>query len=57
MEIINNLKSLGKTYLNEEMVKKLLQCLPRSKPAHKFTTIEEAQDLKTLKLNILMENF
>jgi len=28
-DITNNLKSLGKTYTNEEMVRKILRCLPK----------------------------
>jgi len=52
-EIINNLKSLGKTYTNEEMVRKVLICLPRSKWEPEVKTIEEAQDLKTFKLDDL----
>ena len=53
-EIIDNLKYLGKTYTNEEMKRKVLWCLPRSKWEPKFTTNEEAQDLKTLKLDDLV---
>lgn len=30
-DITNNLKSLGKTYTNEEIVRKILQCLPKNK--------------------------
>ena len=48
-KIINDLKSLWKTYINEEKVR--LQCLLRSKLGPKVTTIEEAHDLKTLKLD------
>ena len=36
-KIINNLKSLEKPYNNEEMVMKVLQCLPRSKWGPKDT--------------------
>ena len=50
-DITNNLKSLGKAYRNEEMVRKILRCLPKSKWDPKVTTIEEAQDLKTLALD------
>jgi len=53
--IINNLKSLGKTYTNEEIVRKILQCLPKSKWGPKVTAIEEAQDLKILALVDLLE--
>ena len=41
-DITNNLKSLGKTYTNEEMVRKSLKCLPKSKWGPKVTVIEEA---------------
>ena len=53
-DITNNLKSLGKTYTNEEMVRKILRCLPKSKWGPKVTAIEEAQNLKTLALDDLL---
>ena len=53
-DITNNLKSLGKTYTNEEMVRKVLRCLPKSKWGPKVTAIEEAQDLKTLAMDDLL---
>ena len=53
-DITNNLKSLGKTYTNEEMVRKILRCLPKSKWGPKVTAIEEAQDLKKLELDDLL---
>jgi len=53
-DITNNLKSLGKTYTNEEMVRKILRCLPKSKWGPKVTAIEEVHDLKTLGLNDLL---
>jgi len=37
------------------MVRKILQCLPNNKWGPKVTVIEEAQDLKTLALNDLLE--
>jgi len=49
-ETINNLKSLGQAYTNEEMVRKVMQCLPRSKWGTKVIPIEEVHDLKTFKL-------
>ena len=52
--ITNNLKSLGKPYSNEEMLKKILQCLPKSKWRSKVTAIEEPQDLKKLELDDLL---
>ena len=53
-DITNNLKFLGKTYTNEEMVRKILRCLPKNKWGPKVTTIEEAQDLKKVKLDDLL---
>jgi len=53
-DIANNLKSLGKTYTNEEMVRKILQFLPKNKWGPEVTAIEEAQDLKTLGLDDLL---
>jgi len=53
-DIINNLKSVGKMYTNEEMVRKILRCLPKNKWGPKVTAIEEAQDLKTLALDDLL---
>jgi len=53
-DITNNLKSLGKTYTNEEMVRKILRCLLKKKWDPKVTAIEEAQELKTLALDDLL---
>jgi len=53
-DITNKLKSLGKTYTNEEMVRKILRCLPKSKWGPKVTAIEDAQDLRSLALNDLL---
>ena len=53
-DITNNLKSLGKSYSNEEMVRKILRCLPKNKWGPKITAIEEAQDLKKLELDDLL---
>ena len=53
-DITNNLKSLGKTYTDEEMVKKILWCLPKNKCGLKVTAIEEIQDLKTPALDDLL---
>ena len=52
--LVNNLKSLCKTYTNEKMVRKILRCLPKNKWGLKFTTIKEAQDLKELELDDLL---
>jgi len=54
-DITNNLKSLDKTYTNEELVRKILECLSKNKWGPKVTAIEEAQNLKTLALNDLLE--
>jgi len=53
-EIINNLNSLGRTFTNEEKVRKILRCLPKSKWGPKVTAIEEAQDLTLLTLDDLL---
>jgi len=54
IDIINNLRSLGKTYSNETTVRKIPRCLLRNKWGPKATTIEEAQDLKKLELDDLL---
>ncbi|GAV80237.1 zf-CCHC domain-containing protein/UBN2 domain-containing protein [Cephalotus follicularis] len=53
--IINSLKNLGKSYPNQELVRKIFRCLPRSWTP-KVTTIEEAKDLSTLLLEQLLES-
>jgi len=53
-DITNNLKSLGKTYSNQKMVRKILICLLKNKWGPKVTAIEEAQDLKKLELDDLL---
>ena len=55
--ITNNSKSLGKTYSNEEIVRKILWCLPKNKRGLKVTAIKEAQDLKKLELDDLLRKF
>ena len=52
-DIVNNLDSLGKTFFNEEKVRKVLRSLPKAKWEPKTTAIEEAQDLSTLQLDDL----
>ncbi|GAV83507.1 UBN2 domain-containing protein, partial [Cephalotus follicularis] len=47
--IINSLKNLGKSYSYQELVRKILRCLPKIWTP-KVTTIEEAKDLSTLPL-------
>ncbi|GAV77425.1 zf-CCHC domain-containing protein/UBN2 domain-containing protein [Cephalotus follicularis] len=51
--IINSLKNLGKTYPNQELVRKILRYLPKSWTP-KVTAIEEAKDLTTLPLEQLL---
>ncbi|GAV61639.1 zf-CCHC domain-containing protein/UBN2 domain-containing protein, partial [Cephalotus follicularis] len=51
--IINSLKNLGKSYPNQELVRKILRCLPKSWTP-KVTAIEEAKDLSTLPLEQLL---
>ena len=53
--IANELKSLGKSFTTEELVRKILRFLPRNWEA-KVTAIQEAKDLKTLSLDELMGN-
>ncbi|KAK5775507.1 hypothetical protein PVK06_043404 [Gossypium arboreum] len=51
--IINALKALGKTYLNKEMVKKMLNSLPTSWEP-KVMAIEESKDLNSLSIDDLI---
>ncbi|GAV72620.1 UBN2 domain-containing protein, partial [Cephalotus follicularis] len=51
--IVNSLKNLGKSYSNQELMRKILRCLPRSWTP-KVTAIEEAKDLSTLPLEQLL---
>ncbi|GAV75150.1 UBN2 domain-containing protein, partial [Cephalotus follicularis] len=51
--IINSIKNLGKSYSNQELVRKILRCLPKSWTP-KVTAIEEAKDLSTLPLEQLL---
>jgi len=53
-DITNNLKFLDKTYSNEEMMRKILRCLPKNKWGLKVIAIEETQDLKKLELDDLL---
>lgn len=50
--MVNDLKSLGKSYSNNDHVQKVLQCLPRTWEA-KVTAIQEANDLNKLTLEEL----
>ncbi|GAV68999.1 DUF4219 domain-containing protein/UBN2 domain-containing protein [Cephalotus follicularis] len=51
--IINSLNSLGKSFSNNELVRKILRSLPKSWQ-DKVTAIEEAKDLTKLKLEDLL---
>jgi len=53
--IINELKSLGKTFTTEELVRKILRFFPRRWEA-KVMAIQEAKDLKTFSLDELIGN-
>ncbi|GAV73377.1 zf-CCHC domain-containing protein/UBN2 domain-containing protein [Cephalotus follicularis] len=51
--IINSLKNLGKSYPNQELVRKILMCLLKSW-SPKVTTIEETKDFSNLPLEQLL---
>jgi len=53
--ITNELKSLGKTFTTEELVRKILRFLPRTWEA-KVIAIQEAKDLKAISLDELIGN-
>ena len=53
--ITNELKSLGKTFTTEELVRKILRILPRSWEA-KVTAIQEAKDMNKITLDELIGN-
>jgi len=53
--ITNEVKSLGKSFTTEELVRKILRFLPQSWEA-KVTTIQEAKDKKTITLDELIGN-
>ena len=54
--IVNNLKGLEKAYDNKELVKKILNSLPKSWEA-KVTTIEESKDPNTFPIDELVDSF
>ncbi|KAG8481173.1 hypothetical protein CXB51_025985 [Gossypium anomalum] len=54
--IINGLKALRKIYPNKEMVKKMLNSLPKSW-GPKVTAIEESKDINLLSLDELIGSF
>ncbi|GAV92240.1 UBN2 domain-containing protein, partial [Cephalotus follicularis] len=51
--IVNSLKNLGKSYSNQELVRKILRCLLKSWTP-KVAAIKEAKDLSTLPLEQLL---
>jgi len=53
--ITNELKSLGKSFTTEELVRKILRFLSRSCEA-KVTAIQEAKDMKAITLDELIGN-
>jgi len=53
--ITNELKSLGKSFTTEELVRKILRFLPRTWEA-KVTAIQEAKDMKAITLDELIGN-
>ncbi|KAK5833605.1 hypothetical protein PVK06_017456 [Gossypium arboreum] len=56
VNIINGRKAIRKTYANKEMVKKILNRIPKSWKA-KMTNIEESKDLDILSLNKAIGSF
>ena len=54
-DIINGLKSLGKSYSNSELVRKILKSLSRTWKA-KVTAIQEAKDLNIQPLEELLRS-
>ncbi|XP_028119286.1 uncharacterized protein LOC114316803 [Camellia sinensis] len=52
-KIVNSLKSLGKSYTNNELVREILKCVPKNWEV-KVTAIIEAKNLTTLGLDELM---
>jgi len=53
--ITNDLKSLGKSFTTEELVRKILRFLPQSWEA-KVTAIQEAKDINKISLDELIGN-
>ena len=53
--ITNELKSLGKSFTTEELMRKIIRFLPHSWEA-KVTAIQEAKDMKKITLDELIEN-
>ncbi|XP_058003997.1 uncharacterized protein LOC131180662 [Hevea brasiliensis] len=55
VEIIGGIKSLGKTFTNEELVKKILRSLPK-KWLPKVTSLKDSKDLNKVQLDELLGN-
>ncbi|XP_057990579.1 uncharacterized protein LOC131172959 [Hevea brasiliensis] len=55
MEIIGGIKSLGKTFTNEELVKKILRSLPKEW-LPKVTSLKDSKDLSKVQLDELLGN-
>jgi len=53
--ITNELKSLGKSFTSEELVRKILRFLPQSWEA-KVTTIQEAKNMNKISFDELIKN-
>ena len=53
--ITNELKSLGKSFTTEELVRKILRILPQSWES-KVTTIQEARKMNEISLDELIGN-
>ncbi|GAV79804.1 UBN2 domain-containing protein, partial [Cephalotus follicularis] len=47
--IINSLKNLGKSYLNQELVRKILRCLPKSSLMTHETTMKNHENVEVKK--------
>ncbi|XP_057999323.1 uncharacterized protein LOC131178382 [Hevea brasiliensis] len=55
VEIIGGIKSLGKTFTNEELVKKILRSLPKEWLS-KVTSLKDSKDLSKVQLDELLGN-
>ncbi|XP_057999048.1 uncharacterized protein LOC131177895 [Hevea brasiliensis] len=55
VEIIGGIKSLGKTFTNEELVKKILRSLPKEW-LPKVTSLKDSKDLSKVQLDELLGN-
>ncbi|XP_057999301.1 uncharacterized protein LOC131178357 [Hevea brasiliensis] len=56
VEIIGRIKSLGKTFTNKELIKKILRSLPKEW-LPKVTSHKDSKDLSKVQLDELLENF